>query len=965
MAKGFGSGKPKKGNKKRQEAYLHLIVDLLQCPRGREPMILMAHQNLIDAGLVKMMGMVAMQLADEGDRESANFLIDIANFLAEALGLSGTFVEFPHFLLQMMLVMGSNGNPETVYPILQAYLERNHLFIERFRSWVTNKLLYNAAPEQALDSARVLTRFGSVIAEFPLGDRAQNVEEAIACHQTALQVITRDTKPKLWGDTQNALAITYCNRIKGDQAENLENAIDAFEKASQVLTREVSPEQWSKIQNNLGNAYRDRIWGDKAENLEQAIAAHQNALQVRTREVSPDKWAMTQLNLGADYRKRLKGDKAENLEIAIACYQQALQVYTSQKFPKDWADVHNNLGNVYLDREQFSSAISCYRAALEIFTPTDFPQSCFRTGASMGYAAFQTQLWSEAIEGYSLAIEAVETSRTWASSESRRQEILEEAIEVYENLVQACINAGQLEKAIETVERSRSKRLVDLMASNDLYQSGEIPPEVKELLQQFDDLQQRIDQERSSFDSGNDRFLMGVGTSTLDRAAFQAYNEVIASLEAEKQQIWEQLRRLDPVLAGEIQVTAPDFSAMQKLIDQPTTAILSFYTTSNDTHIFVLRQNRITLHTCTGQGPETLQSWIFQNWLKPYIEDGNAWKSQISVFLSELAQRLQIYDLISQHLGDITELILVPHLALHQIPLAALPIENGQYLADKFLIRYTPSCQVLEFCKERGEVRDKLTYGTVEDATEDLPFASFEGEQIAQLYNIPESDRLKGRRQCTKSNYRQLASRVQVLHSSHHAQSRLDEPLESVLKLADETITLGELLTPGWRLLNLCDVFLSCCETGLGLPEITDDILTLSTGFLCAGARSVVSTLWAVDDLATAIFSIFYYQHRQQGCSRPEAVRQAQIKLRELKKEELLNRENIKELSRQAEAGRKEARSQRSQYESGSANYLKWDHEYRKYASVTNQIHSVKNSQHEEPFSHPRYWAAFTCSGLR
>jgi CHAT domain-containing protein len=172
-------------------------------------------------------------------------------------------------------------------------------------------------------------------------------------------------------------------------------------------------------------------------------------------------------------------------------------------------------------------------------------------------------------------------------------------------------------------------------------------------------------------------------------------------------------------------------------------------------------------------------------------------------------------------------------------------------------------------------------------------------------------------------------------------------------------------MSPGWRLPNLSDVFLSCCETGLGLPEITDDILTLSTGFLCAGARSVVSTLWAVNDLATAIFSIFYYQHRQQGCSRSEAVRQAQIKLRELNREELLNREDIQELSRQAEAGRKQARNKRSQYESGSANYLNWDREYRKYASVTNQIHSVKNSQDKEPFSHPRYWAAFTCSGLR
>lgn len=296
-----------------------------------------------------------------------------------------------------------------------------------------------------------------------------------------------------------------------------------------------------------------------------------------------------------------------------------------------------------------------------------------------------------------------------------------------------------------------------------------------------------------------------------------------------------------------------------------------------------------------------------------------------------------------------------------------MPIQDPEYryLGNKFLIRYTPSCQVLEFCKQRGEVTENFSYGTVEDATNDLPFASFEGEQIAQLHQISTNRRLRGSSQATRDNYRQLAEKVQVLHSCHHAESCLDEPLNSQLKLGDGSITLGQLMSPGWRLPNLCDVFLSCCETGLGLPEITDDILTLSTGFLCAGARSVVSTLWAVNDLATAIFSIFYYQHRQQGCSRPEAVRQAQIKLRELNKEELLNREDIKELSRQAEAGRKEARNQRSQYESGSANYLNWDREYRKYASVTNQIHSVKNSLDKEPFSHPRYWAAFTCSGLR
>lgn len=799
------------------------------------------------------------------------------------------------------------------------------------------------------------------------GDHLKNLEGAITAYESALQVYTREAFPEYWANTQNNLATAYLFQVRngGDPVENIEKMISALELALQVRTRETLPEQWAATQENLGIAYLFRIRGDWSQNQEKAIEAFEEILQVRAREAFPEMWAQTHTNLGNAYISRICGEPAVNLQQAVNAYKSALQVFTREEFPEKWAMAQTNLGNAYRDQGQIAEAIKCCQSALAIYKPSAFPFECLGTGRKLGEITFATRQWEEAIKGYEVAIEAVETSRRWSTSESRRQEILAQAIDIYQNMVQACINAGQLEKAIETVERSRSKRLVDLIASNDLYSSGEITPEVKTLLQKFDNLQEQIDQERSQNDADNSRGLMGVGSRISDRATFQAYNEAIASLEAEKQQIWEQLRSLDPVLAGEIQVSPPDFSAMQKLIDQPTTAILSFYTTSNDTHIFVLRQNQITLHTCTGQSSETLQSWIFQNWLKPYIEDSNNWNSQISDFLVELAQRLQISNLISQHLESITELIIVPHLLLHQIPFAALPIEDVKhpYLGDKFLIRYTPNCQILEFCKQRGEVTENLTYGTVEDATNDLPFASFEGEKIAQMHQISSNRRLRGSSQATRDNYRKLAKQIQVLHSCHHAESCLDQPLNSQLKLGDGNITLGQLMVE--RLPNLSDVFLSCCETNLGLPEITDDILTLSTGFLCAGARSVVSTLWAVNDLATAIFSIFYYQHRQQGCSRPEALRFSQIKLRELKREELLNREDIKELSRHTEAGRKEARKKRSQYELNSAEYCQWDRQYRKYALVTNQIHKVKNSQDKELFSHPSYWAAFTCSGLR
>jgi hypothetical protein len=344
---------------------------------------------------------------------------------------------------------------------------------------------------------------------------------------------------------------------------------------------------------------------------------------------------------------------------------------------------------------------------------------------------------------------------------SRRQEILEEAIHVYQNMVLACINAGQIEKGFEYSERSRSKLLVDLMASYNLSQGEEIPPKVQELLQQYEELQRKIEQERQSHKSNNSR--------SDTRAAWEAYNEAIATLETQKQQVWQNLRREDPVLAGEIQVNPLKLSEIQKLIDQSNTAILSFYTTNSDTHIFVVQQNKITLHTCIGQGLDILQGWIEQNWLLPYRDEPKKWETQINNILGEIAERLQISELISEHLQGIEELILVPHLLLHQIPFTALPTgEDREYLGDKFLIRYTPSCQILEFCQQRDTVdKMSLQYGIVEDAEDNLPCARFEGEKLAQIYNIPRENRLIGSSQATTKNYSQkIARRVSLFRSS-------------------------------------------------------------------------------------------------------------------------------------------------------------------------------------------------------
>ncbi len=208
------------------------------------------------------------------------------------------------------------------------------------------------------------------------------------------------------------------------------------------------------------------------------------------------------------------------------------------------------------------------------------------------------------------------------------------------------------------------------MASKDLYAKGEIPPEVERLLEEFHKKQRQIDQLRGYNDTSTQREM---ASATRSRAKFEETNAEILALEADKQEIWQQMRRLDAVLAGQIKASTPNIAALQGLIHDDKTALLSFYTTASDTHIFVLRKNQVKCHTCAGQGA-TLQLWIIDNWLKPYLSNNEEWKKNISRFLGELASRLQLNDLIASHLKGIEELIFVPHLYLHLIPFAAMPV---------------------------------------------------------------------------------------------------------------------------------------------------------------------------------------------------------------------------------------------------------------------------------------------------
>jgi CHAT domain-containing protein/tetratricopeptide (TPR) repeat protein len=107
---------------------------------------------------------------------------------------------------------------------------------------------------------------------------------------------------------------------------------------------------------------------------------------------------------------------------------------------------------------------------------------------------------------------------------------------------------------------------------------------------------------------------------------------------------------------------------------------------------------------------------------------------------------------------------------------------------------------------------------------------------------------------------------------------------ETVSPETDGIVTADEVAT-----LNLCGtrlVVLPACDSGAGEIRAGEGVLGLRRGFLKAGARNLMLTLWPVDDESTAPMMAEFYERLHSGGNAPQAMAEMQRHwLRKLRKE--------------------------------------------------------------------------------
>jgi CHAT domain-containing protein len=222
---------------------------------------------------------------------------------------------------------------------------------------------------------------------------------------------------------------------------------------------------------------------------------------------------------------------------------------------------------------------------------------------------------------------------------------------------------------------------------------------------------------------------------------------------------------------------------------------------------------------------------------------------------------------------DARHLVVVPHDFLHYLPFHALR-SDGRYLIDDFTVSYAPSASIFAHCQTLpGTAGGRtLILGFPDERTPHIV------DEIRAVAEASEEPTVLLGSSASRKALIELGPGCAVVHIATHGYFRRDNPMFSAVRLGDSYLSLYDL----YQLeLPVGLVTLSACATGSSVVVEGDELLGLVRGLLCAGAQSLLVTLWDVQDRATAEFMKSFYSRLRETRDPSGSLRDATLSLRE------------------------------------------------------------------------------------
>ncbi len=272
-------------------------------------------------------------------------------------------------------------------------------------------------------------------------------------------------------------------------------------------------------------------------------------------------------------------------------------------------------------------------------------------------------------------------------------------------------------------------------------------------------------------------------------------------------------------------------------------------------------------------------------------------KDTINSFLKYLStnrkKAVAIYDQLipnDVNLGS-KKLLIIPDGIISYVPFESLK-NNERFLVEDHNISYDHSLQYNQLSQSRAASTKKGIYGFAPRFTRDAKVKTRREIKLSPLFhNIVEIQQIKGlgveienfkEYKATREQFLDKIEDAYILHLSTHGV--LDDSLNNYSFLAfanvensvDEKsiVYLDELYHKN---VDAEMVVLSACNTGIGEIKNGEGVMSLGRGFSYAGARSIITSLWEVNDESTSEIMLSFYTYLQKGKTKDEAMRLSKL----------------------------------------------------------------------------------------
>ncbi len=686
------------------------------------------------------------------------------------------------------------------------------------------------------------------------------------------------------------------------------SAAEEYHRRALAIRKKLAPDSTEVAASftNLGNVFKER------DDLVAADAYHQRALAI-WENLAPDSPGMAAVlhNLGIVALNR--GDL-----IMAESYQQRALTIRKNLAPESlsMAMSLNSLGNIAEARGDLLEAVANQQRALAIWQNLA-PKS---TGEAkllhaLGILFRKDDRPRQAADFLGRSLAALEGQiRTLGGSHELQGSFRTRYREFYRDTIEVLLEADRHEEALHTLERSRARSLLAMLAERDLVFAADLPAEPET--------------ERRRLGVRYDRALKKMETlsQTGPKKKVEALQDEIEALYRERDKLVARIRREYPKLAV-LQYPQPLGAAQIKELLDPGTALLSYSIGEEQTDLFVVtRDEDLEVHSLP-YGEAELRRYV--TGFLGALERAKDPRHELFKGVKESGQKL--YDILIRPVSDTLEtrdrLLILPDGPLHNLPFGALvrftdgadsdPERDWQYLAEWKPTHYALSATVYaELKNARRPLKDGASpllaafgdpaYGTkpteelnsremadlrVRSAIQrglfnwnPLPYTRQEVLRIAGMHKNVQTYLGEG---ATEEQVKSIGRDVRILHFATHGYLDDRFPLNSALVF---TLPSGFSEDRDNGLLQVWEIFesvridadlvvMSACQSAIGEEQGGEGLIGLTRAFQYAGARTVAATLWSVNDRAAAELMIRFYRHLRSGLPKDEALRAAQLEL--------------------------------------------------------------------------------------